>query len=343
MLGEITFSILATLLASSGIAGAKPDSDAAAPTVRLTGDEVTIPLTLVGSFPFIEGKVNGIKGKFMFDTGAPFALTLNEHRFPLHGGVNLGGDKVGSGQTLRSRLNKTVASVQFAQFSYTDVHEVQSDNAVQLEKHVTPDFLGWIGFEFFRGYAIKVDYRKRTLTFYKTGPASTTRFLEGERVVAVVPFQQRKLPRIPIVQVEIGHMLFDGPFDTGAYGELWIDAATRQKLASEGNLTVARGKDANGRVDVAGIHIGSGAAALGLRFNLHSQPFVPARAIGVRSENVLTFAFNLLSKYKTVWDYPNHRIYLLSYDDDTREASREPGSSRPTPSAPATSPDSARR
>ncbi|HEX7338668.1 MAG TPA: hypothetical protein VF271_01910 [Rhodanobacteraceae bacterium] len=97
-------------------------------------------------------------------------------------------------------MNKTIASVKFAQFAYTDVHHVESSDAFQIQKDITPDFLGWISFDFFRSYAIKIDYQKKA-----------------------------------------------------------------------------------------------------------------AEALSVRTDNKITFAYNLLSKYKTVWDYTGHKIYLLKY------------------------------
>ncbi|MBY8829852.1 hypothetical protein [Hephaestia mangrovi] len=209
-------ALLASTLAATGQTAVKLPADEAAPGVRLTGDEVTVPLVLIKGYPFIEGEVNGVKGKFMFDIGSDAAITLNHHYVPLKNGIAMPGSKVGSGQTMPAQLNKTIASVRFGQFSYTNVHNVQSNDASQIEQHITPDYLGWVGFEFFRGYAVKIDYRKDTATFYKAGPAAVTHFLSGETVVAVIPFQRPKLARIPVVPVTIGKMRFDGAFDTGA-------------------------------------------------------------------------------------------------------------------------------
>jgi hypothetical protein len=321
MLLPIITAFLATMLVASGLANAQVPANEAAPSVRLTGNEVTVLLVLVDGYPFIKGEVNGVKGKFMFDTGADAALSLNDYYIPLKGGTNIGGNKVASGQTFPSQLNKTIASVKFAQFSYIDVHNVESSDAAQIQRDITPDFLGWIGFEFFRGYAIKIDYQKKQVTFYKDGPAAATRFMHGETVVAVIPFQQHKLARIPIVEVTLGKTgfdsnfdtVFDGNFDTGSQGSLLTDKATRKKLAAEGVLAKAKGKDGVDQVDLTGIDVGYGAAHLDLRFAVSSGPFPPAEAIGVHPNNDITFGYNLLSKYKTVWDYANHKIYLLKY------------------------------
>jgi len=43
----------------------------------------TLPFHLVNGLPLINGRVNNIPGKFLFDTGTHFAFFLNNHRLPL--------------------------------------------------------------------------------------------------------------------------------------------------------------------------------------------------------------------------------------------------------------------
>lgn len=50
-----------------------------------TEDIVVFPITLINAFPFISGEVNGIKGKFMFDTGNQNALDINDNMVELPG------------------------------------------------------------------------------------------------------------------------------------------------------------------------------------------------------------------------------------------------------------------
>ncbi|MFD2427139.1 hypothetical protein ACFSUK_01290 [Sphingobium scionense] len=56
-----------------------------APEMRLAGKTVTLPLVMVREFPFIEGEIAGVRGKFMLDTGMQDALVINDHRVPLVG------------------------------------------------------------------------------------------------------------------------------------------------------------------------------------------------------------------------------------------------------------------
>jgi hypothetical protein len=46
---------------------------------ELHGDSVVFPITLINAFPFISATVNGVEGKFMFDTGSAGSITLNDN------------------------------------------------------------------------------------------------------------------------------------------------------------------------------------------------------------------------------------------------------------------------
>lgn len=281
---------------------------------RLTGDIVSLPLVMVREFPFVEAEVNGVKGKLMFDTGAEGALSLNQHRVPLAKGQIAGNAQYGSGQHYTIQMNPIIDSVTLAGHSFSDIRQVESHDARQLE-HITPDFLGWIGYEFFRGYAIKLDYRKHRVTFYKDGSAAATHFLHNERVIAVIPFEQHKLARVPVVYATLGSTIFNGNFDTGAYGSIWVDPAIRAQLEAHDVLTStqAQSADQDERVDLRDINIQNRAAHLALNFDVSTEASPASRSIGIPDNNNLTFGYNLLSQYKTVWDYAHRNIYLLAY------------------------------
>jgi hypothetical protein len=145
--------------------GKKVSSEEIAPSFRLTEDKVTLPLVLVDGFPFVEAEILGVKGKLMLDTGARDALALNDHKIPLTGGNAYGKGAVGSGQTFNVTLNAEINEVKLTGYkSYTKITTVKSSNAEFLEA-VTPDFLGWIGYNFWAGYSMKLDYQSNTAVF----------------------------------------------------------------------------------------------------------------------------------------------------------------------------------
>jgi len=60
----------------------------------------TLPFHLIDGLPVIDGQVNEIPGKFLFDTGTHFAFFLNNHRLPLAKDTFLARGPTASGQEL---------------------------------------------------------------------------------------------------------------------------------------------------------------------------------------------------------------------------------------------------
>jgi hypothetical protein len=82
-------------------------------TPVLHGDTIAFPITLVNAYPFISVTVNGIKGKFMFDTGLKSAIEINDNVVNLPGKKKVGRGNVGSGQSFTTNMNDTIAEVKF--------------------------------------------------------------------------------------------------------------------------------------------------------------------------------------------------------------------------------------
>lgn len=281
-----------------------------APSFRLSGDKVVIPFMMVGPIPFIEAEVDGIKGKLMLDTGAEAALQLNSHLIPMKAGTPDGQGAVGSGNTFAVAIQDHIADVKLGpELRFHDVKLVRSQDAAFMEK-LTPDFLGWTGYNLWHGYAMKLDYATLTATFYKDPAGSDdVEYLKGEVVVAQIPFELRKLPNHPIVQLKIGSLDFVGAFDTSQLGHLVIDAPTQARMLREKSILEAgiyRGDPAFNVKDVAfanGVHLPVSGITV-----LHNAVLGP---LGLDSNNVITFGHAFLKHYRTVWDFKRRTIYLL--------------------------------
>lgn len=302
-------------LAAIAIATAQPAPQAApvprgpaiAPEFRLTGDVVSIPFVMVREFPFVEAEINGVKGKLMLDTGALEAMSLNHNPLKLPEGRSIGQGRFGSGQTYEMFLRPYIDSVRLAGgLSYGRVNTMRSQDARQLEG-ITPDFIGWIGYYFWDGYAVKMDYKASKATFYKGGPKA---FLKGETVIAALPFETRKLPNHPIMTATVGGVAFETVFDTGQYGNIFTDAATLARLTKSGAVKPVAGEDNPADVTV---RFAKGPPIALPKLATHpaegAEPF--AKAIGLKSTNIMSLGYAFLGQYKTVWDYPNKTLYLL--------------------------------
>jgi hypothetical protein len=276
-----------------------------APEIRLHGDHVTLPIHMVREYPFVEGEVAGMKGKFMLDTGAEQALTINDRRATLEGGAVIGKGFFGSGQTFEIRLRPSVKTIRLGEIDFPEATQVQSQDARLLE-HITPDFLGWIGYWFWDGYALKLDYKQSRATFYRGGPDD---YLHGEQVVAALPFELRKLPNQPVMHIKIGSIDFAAAFDTGQYGSVYADRGTLDRLKKDGLVTPD--KDDGEKFTVTGIHFDNGLAATIPAVGVRTEPFAAAKPIGLTEKNILTVGYGFLKQYKTVWDFKRKTIYLL--------------------------------
>ncbi|MBO9547743.1 hypothetical protein [Caulobacter sp.] len=304
----IALTLASTLAAPAARAQEAPSRAAVAPEFRLKGDTVSIPFVMVREFPFVEVQINGVKGKLMFDTGASEALALNQNPFKLPEGRAIGRGNFASGQSYDVILRPSVDDVRLpGGLSYDRVTTFRSQDAAQLER-ITPDFLGWLGYQFWDGYAVKVDYKASKATFYKGGPKA---FLKGETVIAAIPFETPKLPNNPVLTAKIGDTDFETVLDTGQYGNLFADKATLEQLTAAGAITPTPGE--KGAIDLKAAQFAKGPAIPLAKIGSHpiegAAPF--AKAIGLTSPRIMTLGYAFLRQYKTVWDYPNKTLYLL--------------------------------
>ena len=288
-------------------------------TPELRGDIVVLPLTLINNYPFISGAVNGVDGKFMFDTGFGAAISLNDNLISLPHKKNKRDGVTGSGQVFRNSINDTVCEVRFANGpTYRNLENVSSGNFDFLQKYVTPDFLGFIGQKFVKGYLIKFDYLDRKITLYKGSPERdlSKDFLANEKVLAVIGFEIRKLDNHPIVKLKINGIDVLGGFDSGQNGLLQLDAPSEKILRSK-RVVIPTDTDSNGDTLLTVRNIvldGKFRTDLkGLESATLDGTKVIRREGNITEPNLMTFGYRFMSQYKTVWDYAQKKIYILEY------------------------------
>lgn len=285
-------------------ASSLPPVSEQAPEVRLTARIVALPIVMVGEYPFIDASIAGVAGKLMLDTGYKGALIVNDHRVPLAGEKVTGGGFFGSGQKFEVRLVPEARGVRIGQLHYPRVTNVRTQDARLLES-ITPDFIGWFGYEAFSSHALKLDYRALNATFYAEG----SDYLADERVVADLPFETRKLPNIPLMTGQIGDMPFVVSWDTGQYGGLYTTEAGKARLLRDGQLTPSS-KDPEA-FDVHGLVLGGKTLPAISGVEVSTEPSPASGSIGITEADHITIGYGLLQKFKTVWDYRRKRIVLL--------------------------------
>ncbi|UKT65975.1 hypothetical protein [Pedobacter mucosus] len=284
---------------------------------ELHGDSIVFPLTLVNAFPFITVEVNGVKGKFMFDTGLNSGIEINDNAINLPGKKAVKKGQVGSGQSFMKSNNDTIAEVKFKNgLTYHNLLNIPSGNFDFLQNNITPDCIGYMGYDFFKGYLFKLDYLKRKLTFYKRTDERISKkdFLKGEKLLAVLNFETRRLPNHPMVRVSIGTVDLLGSFDTGQYGLLQLDDQA-EKVLTKNSLVVAAGSDGNNDpiVNVNDIVL-DGSLKVSVKgiypFTLEqTAPF--RKGMQINESSYICFGYRFFDQYKTVWDYEGKKIYVL--------------------------------
>ncbi|MBE9586232.1 hypothetical protein IM792_17390 [Mucilaginibacter sp. JRF] len=284
---------------------------------QLTGDIVSFPLVIVNAFPFISGEINGVKGKLMFDTGNRNALEINNNIVPLLGQTDAGRGQVGSGQNFKMYNNDTIKDVKLVNgLHFQKLRKIPSANLDFLQNNITPDCIGYIGHDFFKGYLLKLDYTKRKLTFYKNSPQreSLKDFLAGEKVVAILNFEIRNLPNHPIIKVKANGIDILASFDTGAYGGIELTSKDSQKL-KEKKYFIDYGKDGYDEelFILNNVKINDQLTTNFVGIYKHGDISHVRKALGITEGNYLTIAYRFLASYKTVWDYENKKIYVLAY------------------------------
>lgn len=288
-------------------------------TAELHGDSIVFPITIVNAFPFISGTVNGIPGKFMFDTGYEKSISLNDNLVKLPNKKLQGSGVVGSGQSFKQFLNDTISEIKLGNgITYQNLENIRSANYDFLQKHITPDCIGYIGHDFFKGYLFKLDYIGNKNTFYKSTAErrANNDYLANEKVLAIIDFEIRKLPNHPLAKVTIDGVEIQGAFDTGQYGSLLLDPSAEKRLKNRGYVQVS-GTDSDGDTLLKAKNVVMGGKlkvtlkGLGLA-SLQSTKIV-RRELAITETNILGIGYRFYSQYKTVWDYEKKKIYVLEY------------------------------
>lgn len=286
---------------------------------KLHGENITFPITLINGYPFISATVNGSAGKFMFDTGFGTTIMLNDDFIKLPQRKLKGDGVVASGQSFKTSINDTIEEIGFANgISYRNLEQITSGNYGFIQKVITPDFLGFIGHGFFKGYLFKIDYLHRKVTFYKNTPQRriSEDFLANEKVLAVIDFELRKRPNTPIIKLKIGGVDVIGAFDTGQNGFLQLNSGSAKELGTTGTVLTS-GSDGSGDtlLSIKDIIIDGKLKTMlkGIEYNDLEGTQVSRRELSITEPNIMSIGYRFLSQYKTVWDYEHKKIYILEY------------------------------
>jgi hypothetical protein len=276
---------------------------------HLDVDQITLPLAIVHGYPFLDGSINGKQGKLLFDVGEDPAFTIDSHTVTPPNGVVIGKGFFGSGQTFDVMRFPLIDSLTLAAgVHFEAMTNIPGNFGLPLEQHITPDFIGWIGVRFWKGFVFKLDYAKATVTFYRDDDAHSGEHKAeaGEKVAQTVSVT-RANNGLLYFPVRIGQIAATGVLDTGAHDSAWM--TDEEIVAMEKAGTLHDEKDGN--FTVSGITIdGHPVPPTTIHITRGRAPF--AKSLPQPDAPLYQFAYEFLRRQKSVWDYEHYTMTLLT-------------------------------
>ena len=291
---------------ASDACGAKPFS--------FTEDRIVLPITVVNDFIFVPAEIDGTRGKMMFDTGTVDALVLNDHLLRELGPAReQGHGQFGSGQSYVKRIRECVHGVSVGGSAAADIPDLRSNDLGFIEKDITPDFLGFIGFQAYPGYDFEIDYVRRRLVLQRSVKGRRSRLLDGERVLATLPFTTRRRPNDPLISMSFGGRPIIGEFDTGQAGGVEMSEERLSEMVRSRALIPLPEPDDDGKIlyRVKGLTLKGGFHVDLPAMDVFAPMSIADKGIGVTEPAAIYLGYQFLAQFKTVWDWQNHTIFLL--------------------------------
>lgn len=282
-------------------------STALPPGKLLTPPRVELPAQVTQGLLVVEAEVDGRRGAFFLDSGAP-GLLLNQREFappsgeavpPAQGSRGVNGGMGSFSHYLVQHFN--------CQGIALDSQQVATFDMASLQRRLgVAKLLGIIGYDVLREYALTLDYRAGRVLLQKPGAPGTTP-AAGVRV----PFRLRG--HLPVVAATIEGRPYQLGIDCGAQTNLLDPAAAvalTRKLRHREQVTL-RGADAAGSTAGAATVPRLTLADGQLTFRRQATTFADishlSRVPGpVPLEGLL--GYPLLSQYRTTIDYVNQAV-----------------------------------
>ena len=272
----------------------------------------TLPFYLLNGHILIDGAVNGMPGKFMFDTGTEFAFFLNNHYLPLTKDQFIAKGHTGSGQEIvLYRQTEPIARLDVAgQVHFENVRGVIHTDWGFLEAaYGIRGFLGSIGHGFNQNYIFVIDYDLQTIAFHPLteGKDVVDSAIDPARVVATMAFTPTGVDgKMPEVEVRVGDETITAFFDTGNPGTLELTESMKNILEQRKNLTLTASNYAYGAYETR-----VRATLTGLSYGQQSLYDVRNLTFHIGTQNRVGLGYQFLKNYVSVWDFKHRTLTLL--------------------------------
>ena len=265
------------LCVAVGVGSVAAQAESALSLLPEGADRVTLPFEVQDGFILLSGRVAGVTGVFMFDTGTPFPFLLNNTVVPLALSGTPTEGRAGSGQ------------------NFVQTGPVLSGDLQWLTDEFRSDFLGFAGQPLIREARMTIDYRTQEMTLDRIGPALLAPADLGPGAVTLTfdGFDGDR-PNLPFIRAQLGDLPLEVMLDTGTAGVLELTSKARAAMQDAGEITVSP----------------EGVALPGLVLQGQSiRAFAAELSEG--TVNRLTVGHATLSQYRSIWDFPAGTITLI--------------------------------
>lgn len=283
------------LWAAVGVVPGMAQAESALSLLPEGAESVTLPFEVQDGFILLSGQVAGVTGVFMFDTGTPFPVLINNTVVPVALSGTPTEGRAGSGQTFRIHRHADAGPVTLAGQDFAQTGPVLSGDLQWLTDEFRSDFLGFAGQPLIREARMTIDYGTREMTLDRIRPAEAAPADLGPGAVTLTfdGFDGDR-PNLPYVTARLGDLPLEVMLDTGTAGVLELTPEAKAALLDAGALTVSP----------------EGVALPGLVLQGQSIRAFAAQ-LSEGTVNRLTVGHATLSQYRSIWDFPGGTITLI--------------------------------
>lgn len=277
---------------------------------NLSNEIITLPFHLFNGFMLVEGEVNGKKGKFMFDTGTPVALMLNNNYLSFPKKIKSGEYTVSSGQK-DILYRTTIIKASFGNdVSFKNLHNIFNADFGFIQEGITNDFLGFIGYEFIKNYEFLIDYDNQLIKLYKIdekGVPLKPYHIDQEIFETLNFTTKENTSQMPVILIEINKKLLNGKFDTGNQGGINLNNNDKIEFIASNSIISNKNNCNYGQYypDSESINL------LGFNYNATSFPKIRHLSLHENEESYLDLGYQFLKNYISVWNYKTKTIKLF--------------------------------
>lgn len=276
---------------------------------RIEQEHIILPFSVIDGYIIIDGKVGEINGKFMLDTGNPFGVFLNNNYIILDTNNFFTSGSAGSGQNLEL-FKSPVKNISVSdKFEFNNLTSVVHADFGFIERGITKNFLGFIGFEFLENYEFVIDYNLQEIHLYlldSKGNSSMPK-IDEEMIVEKFDFNINSDLQIPIVEIISGRQKINLYFDSGALGSLSLTKKSTKRLKKDNNLIEIE-KSLSIKKPTIEYYL-----LRGVRYGDNPIDDFNNLSFSEGKDNRLICGYHFLKNYVSVWNYKKKTLVLTKH------------------------------